>query len=860
MGLDASDNAIIKTTTHGTKGSFRFTDDTVTAMGAGSVILGGVSHTSINSSGTGNVVAGGDDHTLTTTGHHNFIANQQNQIAGSASRNAVFGLQNQINGSSTDSFAAGSGNYQNNLDYVSMFGRSGAATADMDFIWSNRNIATNLSADNVAFKIDGGDADVHIGRHTDHATAGSNTNTLMLHTINVLNQSNYIGMVADSSLTSSTTYTLNNDGNADDVLSTDGSGDLTWTEKEPLNYMKNPQIEKTADAATPTGWATYADADQDDPEDGTGGSATSTFLGETTSPLRGSVMAVISKPASDERGEGASYDFTIDEADQASVMKISFDYNTDDADFSYGTNGDASDPSDIQVWVYDKDGTELIQPTPYTLDGSGRYEGYFQTDATNDDYRLILHISDDGTDAWKMEFDNFFVGQSQQAHGPAMSDWESFTPTTSFTNTSTANGYKRQIGDVMQLRYYFVFSGATANATATVDLPEGSIDTTKLDADGSDTYLGEGQAFESGTQRYGLKVRYSDTNTLEIAYLNETAGEVDVPAANLGNAAPFTTSSSDVVSITAEVPITGWSSNTLVSSDADTRAVSLQYRATSVTTVDNAIVKFDDIVEDTHNMYSVATGLATIPVSGRYSIYAITLDTSVADTKFQKLQVKIDGVFELGGRLHYNNSGGAQAVSAEVEGELFLNAGQTVGIYADTDDTSIVTDGDGDYSRLSIHKISGPAQIAASEVVAARAYLNADETNVAAAGLHEIVINAESIDTHGAFNTSTGRFTAPIAGYYNVRAQIRYNPDAAMTVMLLRLLVNGTGDAIAMVRDTENLTSGEDYGMTSGAVIKLDAGDYVSAWTYGTGGTHDIIGHASDEYTSISIHRIGGVM
>jgi len=143
-----------------------------------------------------------------------------------------------------------------------------------------------------------------------------------------------------------------------------------------INYLEdNPDFEANDD-----GYVEYADAAADVPVDGTGGSATSTFARNTTTPLRGNGDGLFSKPASNEQGEGFAYDFSIANSDQAQKLTITFEYDASDADYADG---------DIKIFVYDKTNTNLIRVNGEDLQGGkGKHYAQFQTASDSTEYRL----------------------------------------------------------------------------------------------------------------------------------------------------------------------------------------------------------------------------------------------------------------------------------------------------------------------------------------------------------------------------------------------------------------------------------------------------------------------------------------
>jgi len=125
-----------------------------------------------------------------------------------------------------------------------------------------------------------------------------------------------------------------------------------------INYIENPDAESST-----AGWATYADAAASRPVDGTGGSPNVTWTRSTSSPLRGVASFLFTKDAANRQGQGASYDLTIDSADQARVLQISFDYEIASGTYSGGTS---STDSDLIVYIYRTTATgRLIEPSTF---------------------------------------------------------------------------------------------------------------------------------------------------------------------------------------------------------------------------------------------------------------------------------------------------------------------------------------------------------------------------------------------------------------------------------------------------------------------------------------------------------------
>lgn len=136
------------------------------------------------------------------------------------------------------------------------------------------------------------------------------------------------------------------------------------------------------------------------------------------------------------------------------------------------------------------------------------------------------------------------------------SNWESFTPTGSWSTNTTYTGVKKQIGDEEHYKIKVSLAGAPTSATLTIDIPDsGIIDITKVEADTDNTTLGQTSLLDNGTGDFAGRVRYDTTTTVQIDYLDTSASPTAVT-----QAAPFTFASGDSIYIEFSVPLEGQSS------------------------------------------------------------------------------------------------------------------------------------------------------------------------------------------------------------------------------------------------------------------------------------------------------------
>lgn len=515
-------------------------------------------------------------------------------------------------------------------------------------------------------------------------------------------------------------YTSIDDGAGTPIITEVGSG----AAGSGINYIESPDFETAGNGTLPAGWALYEDAAGLSPVDGTGVATSNeiTFLASTTTPLRGLVSAVITKDAANRQGEGASFDFAIDDADFAKVMTIEFSYSVGGT-FDYGS-GTAADPSDVVVYLYDKDNSVLIQPDVFYLNGSGSYTGQFQTAASpGDEYRLILHVATTNAAAWTMKVEGVTLGPKSTVRGPVETDWVTFTPTTPSNlngNGSEIAGRWRRVGDSAEYNISWKMVGAGAAGDVVITLPN-TIDVNKL-SHGAGAWntgninYGYGYWYDTGTATKNLGFSYATTTTL---YITTDAAIATLSGASLANG--------DYLNLMIRTPILGWGSNTVVSSTNDGRQVVAKYYESSATTAVStaAIFDFDTKLIDTHGAVSTGPSWSfTCPIAGYYFIDAAMMmnDAAWAAGEFANIRIYTDGTLTTFDQ-EMIETAGDRTFTLHTSTAAWLNAGHIVRIYAESSGgAASALGGSRHESYISIHSLNVGQQIAASEVVVVAAY------------------------------------------------------------------------------------------------------------------------------------------
>jgi hypothetical protein len=320
-----------------------------------------------------------------------------------------------------------------------------------------------------------------------------------------------------------------------------------------INYILNADLE----AGNTTGWATYKDAAAATPVDGTGGSPTTlTVTANSTTPLRGAFDLKIAKTAANSQGEGFSYAFSIKSPDISKKLQVSFDLNTNDANYVSG---------DVVIYLYDVTNSVLITPSSTSIPkvGASTYSLTFDT-TTSLSYRLIFHWATTNATASNIFLENFFVGPGIITQGAAISEWQSYTPTGTWTTNATYTGYYRRIGSSAEFTVKIALAGAPTGGTLTaINLPSGlTINSSALPIPtASDLFfVGQANFTDSGVAYTGVvTVVNGTTNSVRPYWSDDTAVGVQIFSTTASG--PFIWGSADYMTLNFTVPIAEWAGN-----------------------------------------------------------------------------------------------------------------------------------------------------------------------------------------------------------------------------------------------------------------------------------------------------------
>lgn len=506
------------------------------------------------------------------------------------------------------------------------------------------------------------------------------------------------------------------------------------------------------------------------PTFGSGASGNLSISAVNSNQLSGTYSLSYASSAATTAGNFVATDaFYVDKEDYGKMLQIKFSYiaqsNPSNGNFS-GTSSNS-----FGIAIYDVTNSAWIQPAGVwnlvQSSGAGVATATFQTTAASTQYRLVIFNANASAGAITMYFDSFSVGPQSFVQGPAMTDWISYTPTFSgLGTTSNVSGWYRRIGDSIEIRAYAL--AGTASGQASFTLPSGLTLNTAAMPPSTRGNLGTVHRIDTGGNQVLLAAAYysSSLGASSIA-LN---GRSDTGQYEYGTQG---FSSNQGVGVHCFAPISGWSSNLSLSQDTDTRVVAARYHYSgagqTITSGSYTALAMTIQDYDTHAAYNTSTGVYTVPVAGKYKAAAnieftafAVADSTVAvalfkngtqQSEFKVLTSATNNTWCTWGTDYADCKAGD---TLEMRGFQNSGSNRTAGFNPT-------------FNFVSFERVSGPAVIAATEIVLAKA----TGTPTGGTGAASIIVFPTSAkDTHAAYNTTTGRFTCPVSGDYRITSYL----------------------------------------------------------------------------------------
>lgn len=634
-----------------------------------------------------------------------------------------------------------------------------------------------------------------------------------------------------------------------------------------INYITGGNAESGISS-----FVTYADAANAIPVDGTGGSANITFAVSATTPLRGINSYILTKDAVNRLGQGASSVFTIDGADRNQVLTVSADYAILSGTFATG---------DVSVYVYDVTNAAVIQPAGFQVQnilGSGRIVSTFQT-TTSTSYRLIFHVASVSASAYVLQLENISISPQVVVYGAAVFDYPnqasiitavSSSPNFSagFTVNTVACTRSGSYADI-EVDLIQPAGGSTGTGVYLFTLPHSLVldtsrknasTTTTVDINNNTGFLGSGIIIKPSAGSGTIAAYAYNTTQYYLVFTALTNDSSQVtPTSNQSIQDPFSSvsllnfSHELSVQFKLRVPILGWSASVQMSDSADTRVVAANATLAAQQTISSSAVTrilLDTAAIDTHSMLS--SNRLTIRVPGLYTGFGKINTANMSSGQRIIASVHKNGVTRYSSSEIHAASDDPTIIVPFMDN---LIAGDYLELFVQSDDGSY-TILNGNTTTLSLHRLSGPSAIAASETMTARYTANTGQTLTNSA-ITRIDFTTRDYDSHGSVATGASwAFTANISGEFEINCNVGIQSFATGAAVNLRLfLYKDTVNTqnIGYMRAANETTIREISGK---GIIKLLAGERINVRFENNSATNALV-DTSGAITWISIKRTG---
>lgn len=555
------------------------------------------------------------------------------------------------------------------------------------------------------------------------------------------------------------------------------------------NYIQYNDFENGATTGWSLGHVTLTNGiPTGTPTFGSGASGNLSVSANNTTPISGGFSGLMNSSAATTVGDFVSTSaLPIDVKGRAKSLQFKVDYAV-----SNGGNGNFSGTTSNTYGyaVYDVTNSAWLSCTGQfnfvsnVVVGSGSYPagGNCQTNSNTASVRVVVYNVAASAGLITLQFDDAYFGPQITAAGAAITDLSLTNPVTpaaaAFGTISNNKIYTARRGDVLVVSGTFQ-NGTVAASTALMTIPF-NIDTAKIASATNAQIVGYFSATQAtsatamGSSSSGyLFFDGTNLNQLFFAYQTGTATQ----QWNKVNASTLFAAGNQIVSVYAEVPISGWSSNTVMSNDTASNIISFKGQtsvATSLTAATFVQIPFATITYDDVSGWS--TNQYTAQATGRYKIAANIATGTVAWSVNQGLLLAVYKNGSADTIIGEWVSQGSFSSTAKVGGstEINLVAGDVISLRCQSDVT-VALNGVANRNNITIERLSGPATIAAADTVAARYFASATAIS---GTLATVVWTTKDFDTTNSM--SSGVYTCPISGKYQVNSNIQTGGTIAL--------------------------------------------------------------------------------
>jgi hypothetical protein len=495
----------------------------------------------------------------------------------------------------------------------------------------------------------------------------------------------------------------------------------------------------------------------------------------------------------------ASSAFYIDLEDQAKVLQFKCYYSTASGVANGNYSGTSSSTLGVafydvtnSVWLSSAGNFNFVQNS-----GTGYATGTVQTGSSTTQIRVCFYFPAASGGAITWYLDDIFIGPQTAPSGPVMTDWVAYTPTFSagFGTVSAVSFYSRRVGDSLMV-YGNWTNGTVAGSVATITVGYNgangnvTIDTSKI---GANSIIGVAETSLSSTTYFSTfpVAPSSNATTINFIIKNSTTGFSG--GVQNGNAI---CSNTTVNTVHFVVPIVGWSSNTVQSSDTDSRIIALSAikNSGSAANNENTVTNWTSVLKDSAGAFNSTTGVYTVPVTGFYAVSGtVGFAANSTGVRYARV-VQAGSLAQNYSGIFVNNNGAGNATWVSASAIVYCLSGDSLSINGfQNSGGSLAFDGTSGATTLSIQRISGPAVTQATESVNGRYF---SSVTAISGSLGNITYATKTRDSHGAYSGAT--WTCPVTGMYLFNAGITIQGTFALNSTVdLQIVQAGSASQIS---------------------------------------------------------------
>lgn len=574
------------------------------------------------------------------------------------------------------------------------------------------------------------------------------------------------------------------------------------------------------------------------PTFGSGASGNLSIGVTTTSNISGTTSLLQISSAATVAGDFLASDpLTVQVADQGKVQSFKFYYQLAAGTANANFSGTSSNSFGIAIW--DASNVQWIQPSGcfgMTQNaGVGIVTGTWQTPSNMTSFRFVIYNATATAGNVSMIYDDLYCGPQITAIGCPATDWSTpSTNTVTATTTAPTKGtttvdkyYWRRVGGNLEGRIELTMGAGSAGSGdyLWLAIPSGlAIDLTKVTAyttvagsagSAIPDIVGTAMGGTAGTSAGIGSVVVYDSTRVRFFLTNATSGSW----ASTG-AAWYQFSSVTNIAAYFSVPISGWSSNTQISSDTDTRVLcSSAYVSANFSNSQTIPINFDTVEFDVNGAIttSATAWKYTAQISGIYVVSGYIGNISGTANLY---------IYKNGVAYKCIGQQGTGGVSTGYAVSIKLNAGDYFDIRINVGGSNTISGGtlaSGNASNINVFRLSGPSVIAATDTIAMK-YVNTAGTSIANTGDNNVPFATKVYDTTNSWNGT--QFVVPVSGTYSVKGVINYSSQTygVNNQLICSVYKNGALDTYGDIAPVMAIVT-LPFGSVVDTSVKCNAGD-----------------------------------